>query len=625
MRFFLFALFLALSNHQGTTSLERTFQVDYNNNTFVKDGEPFRYVSGSIHYGRIHPEYWQDRLQKMYAAGLNAISLYVPWNLHEPNPGEYNFDGGADLLRFLSLANETGLLVVLRPGPYMCSEWDSGGLPAWLLKQTNISLRTTDEKYLQPATKWMTKLLTMVKPFLYKNGGPVILVQIENEYGSFPACDYAYMEHLHKLFVKVLGDDVVYFTTDGPWKKMLECGMVKGVLATIDFRAVENASAHFALLRTFQPNGPLVNSEFYTGWLDHWGEPHQKVNTSVLANSLDNLLSMGVNVNMYMFEGGTNFGFWTGGNYKNGKYRPQCSSHDYNAPLSEAGDPTEKFYGVRDVISKYYPIPPDPVPPPTPKGSYDPLKMQYYGSILDVLDVVSPQGPTKSKYPITMEVLNQYHGFMLYRTTIPSMSGTGPLSCAGIRDRGYVMVNGINQGTLERITNPEITVSYKSGETLDILVENQGHINYGSGMYDPKGILGNVTLNNALLSDWSMFPIDINKLLTVIKRGCHDHKKQKTPAVNIPSFYYSEVTLEPTKDTFLDPVGWSKGQAFLNDFNLGRYWPTKGPQITLYIPAPVIEKDGPNVLVMFELQRAGETVKLTDEPIIDGPVIRNRF
>ncbi|XP_071811924.1 beta-galactosidase-like isoform X1 [Apostichopus japonicus] len=612
---------LAFSTLSGSSLLERSFQVDYGNDTFLKDGEPFRYVSGSIHYARIHPDYWQDRLQKMYSAGLNAIELYIPWNLHEPNPGEYNFEGGADLLKFLRLANETGLLVILRPGPYMCSEWDLGGLPAWLLKHTSIALRTSDENYLQPATKWMNKLLSMVKPFLYKYGGPIILVQIENEYGSYPACDYTYMEYLHKLFVNVLGDDVVYFTTDGPSKSMLTCGMIKGVLATIDFRAVENATAHFDLLRSFQPNGPLVNSEFYTGWLDHWGEPHQTLSTSIFTKSLDNLLSMGVNVNMYMFEGGTNFAFWTGGNYKNGMYRPQCSTHDYDAPLSEAGDPTEKYYAIREVISKYLPLPPQPVPQSTPKASYNAMNMQFFGSLLDVLQIISPHGPIKSKYPVTMEMLNQYHGFMLYRTTVPTEAATtGLLNCSGIRDRGYVMVNGISQGVLERITNPNINITFKSGDTLDILVENQGHINYGIGMYDPKGIYSNVTLNGTLLLNWSMYPLTIDKIILEIKKNSHRSTIREPPAINIPSFYYSEVILDPNNDTFLDPMGWSKGQAFLNDFNLGRYWPTKGPQVTLYIPAPVIDKGGKNMLILLELESAGETIRLLDKPILDGPV-----
>lgn len=601
-------------------SLRRSFTVDYEKNTFLKDGQPFRYVSGSIHYARIHPSYWRDRLQKMYTAGLNAIEMYIPWNLHEPYPGQYNFNGSADFQQFLMLANETGLLVVLRPGPYMCSEWDLGGLPGWLLKNENISLRTSDKNYLEPATRWMKKLLTMVIPFLYKNGGPVVLVQIENEYGSYPACDHSYMEYLHRLFMSVLGDDVVYFTTDGPSKKMLTCGMVKGALATIDFRAVENATAHFELLRTFQPNGPLVNSEFYTGWLDHWGELHQTLSTSVFAESLDNLLGMGANVNMYMFEGGTNFQFWTGGNYKNNTYRPQCSSHDYDAPLSESGDPTKKYYAIREVISKYLPLPPDPVPPATPKSNYGSIKMKYCCSLLDVLNIVSPEGPTSSNYPMTMESLNQFHGFMLYRTIIPLDGGTGVLSCPGIRDRGYIMVNGINQGVLERITKLNVNITYKTGDWLDVLVENQGHINYGIGMLDPKGILGQVTLNGVTLINWYMYPIDIEKVLPEIGKTVHSKQSSTGPSVNIPAFYYSEVTLDPNSDTFIDPMGWSKGQAFLNNFNLGRYWPTKGPQITLYVPAPVLADGGVNKIVLFELERAGEKIRLIDEPIIDGPV-----
>ncbi|MFT7816128.1 beta-galactosidase isoform X1 [Arapaima gigas] len=345
----LLALFLcsAALTAKLTLGAPRTFEIDYKNDCFHKDGQPFRYISGSIHYSRIPRIYWKDRLLKMYMAGLNAIQTYVPWNYHEPVPNQYVFSGDRDLEYFLQLASDIGLLVVLRPGPYICAEWDMGGLPAWLLNKTDIVLRSSDPDYIGAVDKWMGKLLPMIKPFLYQNGGPVITVQVENEYGSYFACDYNYLRHLTRLFRYHLGGEVVLFTTDGASVGYLKCGSLQGLYATVDFGPGGNVTAAFAAQRYAEPNGPLVNSEFYTGWLDHWGEHHSVVPASAVAKSLNEILEVGASVNLYMFIGGTNFGYWNGANTP---YAPQPTSYDYDAPLTEAGDLTDKYFAIRDVI-----------------------------------------------------------------------------------------------------------------------------------------------------------------------------------------------------------------------------------------------------------------------------------
>ncbi|XP_077790162.1 beta-galactosidase-1-like protein isoform X3 [Podarcis muralis] len=427
------------------SSTDRSFRIDYVNNCFLKDGARFRYISGSIHYFRVPPAYWKDRLLKMYMSGLNAVQIYVPWNYHESQPGVYNFSGDRDLEKFLNLVAELDLLVILRPGPYICAEWEMGGLPSWLLTKPDIALRTTDSDYLQAVDRWLGVLLPKIKPHLYHNGGNIISVQVENEYGSYYACDYNYMRHLLGVFRASLGEEVVLFTTDGTSVSELKCGSLQGLYATVDFGPEENVTEAFMLQRLYEPKGPLVNSEFYTGWLDYWGEAHSTKSAKKVANSLQKILEMGANVNMYMFQGGTNFGYWSGADYKDG-YKPITTSYDYDAPLSEAGDPTDKLYIIRSVISKFQELPAGPMPPPTPKFAYGYVSVPQRVALLDVLAILSPSLPLYSSYPITFEALKQAHGFMLYRTLLPQEIVESALLSAsgnGVHDLAYVLLNGV--------------------------------------------------------------------------------------------------------------------------------------------------------------------------------------
>ncbi|XP_075772229.1 LOW QUALITY PROTEIN: beta-galactosidase-like [Pelodiscus sinensis] len=275
-----------------------SFQVDYANNCFRKDGAPFRYVSGSIHYARVPRPAWRDRLRKMYMSGLNAVQVYVPWNYHEPLPGVYDFSGDRDLGSFLELTAELGLLVILRPGPYICAEWEMGGLPAWLLWKPDIVLRSSDPDYLRAVDSWLGVLLPRVRPHLYQNGGNIISVQVENEYGSYAACDYDYLRHLLATFRARLGPDVLLFTTDGNSPAELRCGTLQGLYATVDFGPGPNMTAAFAPQRLYEPQGPLVNSEYYTGWLDYWGEAHAGTDPARVARGLQDMLQLGASVNM---------------------------------------------------------------------------------------------------------------------------------------------------------------------------------------------------------------------------------------------------------------------------------------------------------------------------------------
>lgn len=611
----------------------RSFSVDYKNDCFLKDGERFRYISGSIHYSRIPRVYWKDRLLKMYMAGLNAIQTYIPWNYHEESPGRYSFSGDRDVEYFLKLAQDIGLLVILRPGPYICGEWDMGGLPAWLLTKKNIVLRSSDPDYIAAVDKWMGKLLPMMKPYLYQNGGPIITVQVENEYGSYFACDYNYMRYLSKLFRTHLGDEVVLFTTDGAGVGYLKCGSIQGLYATVDFGPGANLTAAFGAQRHAEPHGPLVNSEFYTGWLDHWGSAHSVVSPAAVAKTLSQMLAMGANVNLYMFIGGTNFGYWNGANEP---FDAQPTSYDYDSPLTEAGDLTEKYFAIRDVIKMYHRIPEGPIPPTTPKYAYGDVPMKKLQTVSDALEKLSFSGPVKSMYPQTFIDLNQAFGYVLYRTTLPvDCTKPTPLSSPlnGIHDRAYVSVDGVAVGILERNKALTINVTGKAGSQVDILVENMGRINYGRGINDAKGLVSNLTLGKDLLTSWFMYSLSIDEAINQGLLG-EEELTPKHPAqdadLSLPTFYGGSFIIPDgipslPQDTFIKLPNWRKGQIWINGFNLGRYWPTRGPQVTLYVPFNILSTAAPNNVTVLELEGAPCsskpcTVEFTSTPILNVTV-----
>ncbi|XP_062861639.1 beta-galactosidase-1-like protein [Trichomycterus rosablanca] len=601
---------------------ERSFSIDYRRNSFLKDGEQFRYISGSIHYSRVPRYYWRDRLLKLYMSGLNAIQVYVMWNYHEQEQGQYSFEGDRDLDHFLHLANETGLLVILRPGPYVCAEWDMGGLPAWLLQNPKIILRSADPDYMQAVSNWMAVLLTKIQPWLYQNGGNIISVQVENEYGSYFACDYNYMRTLRLLFRSFLGEDVVLFTTDGNTDKELVCGTLEGLYTTIDFGTGTNITAAFQRQRRFEPKGPLVNSEFYTGWLDHWGDKHSSVQSQEVSKMLREMLSMGANVNMYMFEGGTNFGYWNGADY-DPRFRPVVTSYDYDAPLTEAGDPTEKLQAIRDIIKDFRDVPAGPFPPATLKMAYGFVMLQKMGNVSSLLDVLSPQGPVRSKNPLTFEEIKQYYGYVLYRTLLPwNLPDPTPLISPmnGIHDRSYISVNGVYQGVMERDVTLVINVTGREGDRLDVLVENMGRVNFGSNINDYKGILGNLILGNDVLSDWLIFPLDVDGVIAkgLPQAGWHDGKSEEETG---PAFYSGTFNSNGvSRDTFIKLNGWTKGQVFINGFNVGRFWAARGPQHTLYVPASLISATLTNNITVLELEKPANhrRVVFTDRPQLDN-------
>ncbi|XP_036277678.1 beta-galactosidase-1-like protein isoform X2 [Pipistrellus kuhlii] len=576
----LLLLLLTLLLPQADT---RSFVIDREHDTFLLDGAPFRYVSGSLHYFRVPRVLWADRLFKMQMSGLNAVQLYVPWNYHEPEPGVYNFNGSRDLIAFLKEASVANLLVILRPGPYICAEWEMGGLPAWLLRKPNIHLRTSDPDFLAAVDSWFKVLLPKIHPWLYHNGGNIISIQVENEYGSYQACDFDYMKHLAGLFRALLGEEILLFTTDGP--QGLKCGSLKGLYATVDFGPADNMTKIFALQRKYEPHGPLVNSEYYTGWLDYWGQNHSTRSIKDVTRGLEKMLDMGASVNMYMFHGGTNFGYWNGADEK-GHFLPITTSYDYDAPISEAGDVTFKLFALRDVISQFQEIPLGPLPPSSPKMMLGPLTLHPDGYLLDFLHLLCPQGPIHSILPMTFEAVKQ-----------------------------------VFQGVLERNTKRKVFLTGKMGAKLDVLLENMGRLSFGSNYSDFKGLLQAPLLGQTILTQWLIFPLKVDQLvkrwfpLQLLKNS-----RPKTPSG--PIFYSTTFPiLDSVKDTFLFLPEWTKGQVWINGFNLGRYWTKRGPQQTLYVPGPLLFPGGVlNKITLLELENVPPRpqIQFLDSPILNS-------
>ncbi|WP_136604494.1 glycoside hydrolase family 35 protein [Paenibacillus dokdonensis] len=574
-------------------------------NDFMYEGSPLRIFSGSIHYFRVVPEYWRDRLLKLKACGFNTVETYVAWNVHEPEEGNFVFDGLGDIEKFIRTAGELDLHVIVRPSPYICAEWEFGGLPAWLLADTSMYLRCFDRAFLDKVDHYFDELLPRLKPLLCTNGGPIIAMQIENEYGSY-GNDKQYLNYLKDGMIS-RGMDVLLFTSDGPEDHMLQGGMVEGVLETVNFGS--RAQEAFEKLREYQPEGPLMCMEFWNGWFDHWMEEHQSRPADDVAEALDEMLREGASVNFYMFHGGTNFGFYNGANHIQ-RYEPTVTSYDYDTLLSESGDPTPKFYAVREILSRYTELPELELPEPIRKKAYGQVNMTEQAGLFSNLEKLAQ--PIRHASPLPMEKVGQSYGFILYSTRISGPRKGFELVLQDVRDRALVFADGKYRGTVERWNPAAIPLDIPAeGLKLDVLVENMGRVNYGPLMRDSKGITEGIRLGNQFLYDWTIHPLPMKDLSDLHFEPLREG--EASAQEETPSFYRGLFEVSDKADTFIRLDGWKKGVVYVNGFNLGRYWEA-GPQKTLYIPAPLL-KDGSNELVIFELHGTSQpVVSLVDAP-----------
>jgi beta-galactosidase len=594
------ALFVSAAAACFSQTAQATHSFVVSGKRFLFDGKPYQIISGEMHYPRVPRAYWRDRFRMARAMGLNTITTYVFWNVHEPRPGVYDFSGQYDVAEYVREAQLEGLNVILRPGPYVCAEWELGGYPSWLLKDKNLVLRGDDPKYTAAVERWFTRLGKEITPLLLRNGGPIIAVQVENEYGSF-GNDHAYMDALRKLLHKTGMDPEVLYTADGP--EQIPNGSLPDLPAVINFGGGE-AKHGFAILDQQRPDGPRMSGEYWAGWFDHWGEKHHETNGEREAEELEWMLSQGYSVSMYMFHGGTSFGWMNGANSDGKNYEPDTTSYDYDGPLDEQGKPRQKYFLFRDAIARVTSHAAPPVPPAIPVQVF-PISSQVESASL----WRSLPEPIESGMLLTMEDMDQSYGYVLYRTQLATGDG-GELVLDGLHDYAQVYVDQKLIGALDRrkseshLTLPKAT----SPATLDILVENTGRVNFTTVIRgERKGITGKVTLAGKEPKHWQIFSLPMNDLSLV--------QFSSKPCTG-PCFHRRQLTVSAPADTYLDLSSLHKGEVWVNQQPLGRFW-SIGPQHTLFLPGPWLRAGSNEILDFDSLSDPMEYFKSTDKPIFD--------
>jgi beta-galactosidase len=556
---------------------------------FLLDNEPFQIISGEMHPARIPREYWRHRIQMAKAMGCNTISIYIFWNYHETEEGVFDFSTeNRNLGEFIKIVQDEGMWLIVRPGPYVCAEWDLGGIPPYLLKIPDIKLRTLDPRYMAAAERYMARLAEEIRPYLITRGGPILMIQVENEYGSF-SNDHNYMSKLRDTW-EANGIDVPTFTGDGPTIKMLESGTLTGSAVGLDSGS---SQSDFDLAKKINPGVPVFSSETYPGWLTHWGDAWwARPDTVELFQEVKFLMDNRKSFNLYVIHGGTNFGFTAGANSGGKGYEPDITSYDYDAPVNEQGQATPKYMALRKLIGSYLPkkekLP--QIPDPVSAIQVELIFPVRFTSVWDYL----PE-PVVSETPQTFEAYGQNNGFILYRKELTGRK-SGKLTVTDIHDYATVFLNGEYLGNLDRreaINTIDIPESKVSEPVLEILVEGMGRINYGPQIHDRKGITDSVTIDGEKLLNWKVYnlPMDRKFIYDIRSSG---------KVVNKPGiFFKGDFSLAYTGDTFFDISNYKKGVVWVNGHNLGRYWDI-GPQKRLYCPASYI-RPGMNEILIFDL------------------------
>jgi len=576
---------------------------------FLLDGKPFVIRSGEMHYPRIPRAYWRDRIRKAKAMGLNTVTTYVFWNLHEPRPGQFDFSGNLDIAEFARTAQREGMLVIVRPGPYVCAEWDWGGFPAWLAAIPDMKVRTSDPRFLAAADRYIKRVGRELQSQQITNGGPIIMVQVENEYGAF-GNDKVYLQAVRQM-LRDAGFDVLYFTSDNPNPEYLANGTLPDVLSVINFDT--DPEEAFATFGKFRQNVPLMVGEYWAGWFDNWGGKHADVASERIVRHLDWLLARGISFNLYMFHGGTSFGPMSGANSSDKTpYLPYVTSYDYNAPLDEAGRPTDKYHALRDTIRKHLPAGGTLVelPAAAPLIELPEIEMKESAPLLASLDKLSKA--VHAPKPITMEAAGQSYGLILYRTRLPR-NAQGALEVRGAHDYTLIFNGETRLGTLDRSRGEtSVKVAISSSAPLDILVDQMGRINYGRRVIgESKGITGSVALAGAELNGWEIYPLPLDNLTGLTFKASRG-------AQATPTFYRGNFAVTETGDSFVDMRGWGKGYVWVNGRNLGRFWRI-GPQQTLFLPAPWLKR-GRNEIVILDLDGGGaRAVRGLRDPVYETP------
>lgn len=587
-------------------SQKKAHEFKLGDNDFLLDGKPFQIISGELHYPRVPKEAWRDRMKMAKAMGLNTIGTYVFWNLHEPQKDQFDFSGNNNVAEFVKIAAEEGLWVILRPSPYVCAEWEFGGYPYWLQNEKGLVVRSREKQYLEEYRKYINEVGKQLAALQVNHGGNVLMVQIENEYGSYGS-DKEYLEINRKMFVDA-GFDGLLYTCDP--EADIRDGHLPGLLPAINGQDnPEKVKSKISALHNGK--GPFFIAEWYPAWFDWWGTPHHTVPAEKYTKKLDSVLSAGISINMYMFHGGSTRGFMNGANYKDiSPYEPQTSSYDYDAPLNEAGNATEKFRQFRAVIERHLPAGQRlPAIPEDKKTIVIPaVALNQSINLFSALPAA-----VKNVNPLTFEDLKQDYGYVLYRTTLKG-GKTGLLKLNKLRDYAVIYLNQKKVGVLDRrLTQDSLQITLPEGDVqLDILVENMGRINFGKYLLDnKKGITESVWFAGEKLSNWSMYGLPFSDISSFKNKGTASASNPDLPTVKSGQF-----ELKETGDTYLDMRSWGKGIVWVNGHNLGKYWAI-GPQQTLYLPAEWLKKGKNDIVVLELLKPAGKTISTLSNPILN--------
>ncbi|MCX6285315.1 MAG: beta-galactosidase [Bacteroidetes bacterium] len=570
---------------------------------FLLDGKPFQIISGEMHFARIPRECWRDRLHMAKAMGLNTVATYVFWNFHETEKGKYNFKDNADVAEFCRLARQEGLWVIIRPSPYACAEWEFGGYPWWLLREKDLKVRSQDPKFMEMSKKYFTALSKQIVPQQITHGGPVIMLQIENEYGSYDK-DKVYLGKYRDIY-REAGIDVDLYTCDGP--SQMPAGYLPGVLPAVN--GLDNVKEVKELINKYNNNhGPYFIAEWYPAWFDSWGSKHQVVPYQDFIRTYDSVLAAGLSINIYMAHGGTTRWFWNGANMSRKEpYMPQTSSYDYDAPIDEAGNATPKYLAMREVIMKH--LPKEVVLPPVPEKKKA-IAVKEFGLSQSSPLFENLPTPIAVSNPLSFEDFGQGYGYMLYRTNVKGPA-KGLLKITQMRDYALVFLDGKRIAVLDRRLRQdslELDVP-EGGARLDILLENNGRINYGYYLNDNKqGITGKVTFKGKDLKSWKMYGFPM--------RNVNNLKFTSHKTTDGPVYRKGVFIVNDPGDTYADLRNWGKGHVWINGRSIGKYW-NIGPQQTLYVPAQWLKKGENEIVIIEQLKTEQEKIQFLDHPVLD--------
>lgn len=570
------------------------------NGTFLLNGEPFVVKAAELHYPRIPREYWEHRIKMSKALGMNTICLYTFWNAHEPRPDQFDFTGQNDLREFIKLCQKNDMKVILRPGPYVCAEWEMGGLPWWLLKKKDIKLRENDPYFLERVDKFQKAVADQVSDLTIANDGPIIMVQVENEYGSY-GTDKPYVSNIRDMLRKNFGDEVTLFQCD--WASNFENNGLDDLIWTMNFGTGANIDEQFKRLKELRPESPLMCSEFWSGWFDKWGANHETRDAKDMIAGIDEMLSKGISFSLYMTHGGTNWGHWAGANSPG--YAPDVTSYDYDAPINEQGAPTPKYWELRKALEKYTDGKQSTVPAAIKTTAVAPFKFSMVAPVFENLP--EPKSDVAIK---TMEEYDQCFGSIIYQTTLPELPNGGVLTITDAHDYAQIFINGEYIGKLDRRNNEKqlaIPPTAK-GAKLDIMVEAMGRINFGRAIKDFKGITDKVTVTEERngynftceLSNWKVYNIE-DEYATYTEMDYKPISEYKANSDGrLPrGAYKATFKVNKPADTFLNMETWGKGLVYVNGHAIGRFWEI-GPQQTLYVPGAWLKK-GENEIIVYDI------------------------